>query len=158
DVAGEAVCEPHFGLAGGAVEDHRLHLVPLHRLHERRVARFAALLALDGGALARVREGLSGGLGAGQDGDDHRDDDRDEAECEHDDVAAAPGRFGVHPRQPSFRSRLTAALISERCVKACGKLPSSSPLGPISSEYRPRWFAYVSIFSNARRASWTRPA
>src|SRR6185437_7857494 len=54
---------------------------------------------------------------------------------------------------PSVRSRLYAALISARCVNACGKLPSASPWIPVSSEYRPRWFAYVSIFSNASRAS-----
>ena len=45
------------------------------------------------------------------------------------------------PSYPSALSRLYAALISARCVKACGKLPSSSPVGPISSEYSPRWFA-----------------
>src|SRR5215211_602965 len=61
------------------------------------------------------------------------------------------------PSYPSVLSRLYAALISARWVNACGKLPSSSPVGPISSEYRPRWFAYVSIFSNARRASSSRP-
>src|SRR5262245_8416206 len=32
------------------------------------------------------------------------------------------------------RSRLNAALMSDRCVNACGKLPSASPLGPVSSE------------------------
>ena len=53
---------------------------------------------------------------------------------------------------------MNAALISARCVNACGKLPSCSPVGPISSEYNPRWLAYVSIFSNARRASSSRPA
>jgi hypothetical protein len=26
-----------------------------------------------------------------------------------------------------------------RWVKACGKLPSASPVRPISSEFRPRW-------------------
>ena len=36
--------------------------------------------------------------------------------------------------QPSARSRLNAALISARWVKACGKLPSCSPVGPICSE------------------------
>ena len=36
--------------------------------------------------------------------------------------------------EPSCRSRLAAALISARCVNACGKLPSSSPVAPISSE------------------------
>ena len=35
---------------------------------------------------------------------------------------------------PSSRSRLTAALISARCVNACGKFPSSSPVAPICSE------------------------
>ena len=35
--------------------------------------------------------------------------------------------------QPSARSRLNAALIRARCVNACGKLPSGSPVGPISS-------------------------
>jgi hypothetical protein len=43
--------------------------------------------------------------------------------------------------QPRARSRLNAALISERWVNACGKLPSCSPVGPISSAYRPRWLA-----------------
>jgi hypothetical protein len=36
-------------------------------------------------------------------------------------------------RQPSWRSRLKAALMSARWVKACGKLPKASPEGPISS-------------------------
>ena len=41
----------------------------------------------------------------------------------------------VHPdvRSSSWRSRLLAAEISARCVKACGKLPSASPDGPICS-------------------------
>ena len=43
------------------------------------------------------------------------------------------GPAGV-ARCPSWRSRLAAALISARCVKACGKLPSCSPVAPISSE------------------------
>jgi hypothetical protein len=34
---------------------------------------------------------------------------------------------------PSVRSRFTAALISARCVNACGKLPSASPEAPICS-------------------------
>jgi hypothetical protein len=38
---------------------------------------------------------------------------------------------------PSWRSRLYAALISARWVKAWGKLPSCSPVGPICSEYSP---------------------
>jgi pimeloyl-ACP methyl ester carboxylesterase len=41
----------------------------------------------------------------------------------------------------SWWSRLTAALIRARWLKACGKLPSCSPVAPISSEYRPRWLA-----------------
>ena len=43
--------------------------------------------------------------------------------------------------QPSARSRWKAALISARWVNACGKLPSASPVLPICSAYRPRWFA-----------------
>ena len=42
---------------------------------------------------------------------------------------------------PSALSRLNAALMSARWVNAWGKFPSSSPVGPISSEYSPRWFA-----------------
>ena len=49
-------------------------------------------------------------------------------------------------------SRLNPALISERCVKACGKLPRASPDDPICSAYRPRWFEYPSIRSKMRRA------
>jgi uncharacterized protein YndB with AHSA1/START domain len=41
----------------------------------------------------------------------------------------------------SWRSRLMAALISDRWVNAWGKLPSCSPVWPISSAYRPRWLA-----------------
>src|SRR5262245_12852879 len=44
-------------------------------------------------------------------------------------------------RAPSARSRLKAALMSARCVKACGKLPRASPLEPVCSAYRPRWLA-----------------
>jgi hypothetical protein len=33
------------------------------------------------------------------------------------------------------RSRLYAALMRARGVKACGKLPTASPLGPVSSAY-----------------------
>src|SRR5215216_5120469 len=42
---------------------------------------------------------------------------------------------GVHDYLPfpSARSRLKAALMRVRCVKAWGKLPKASPLGPISS-------------------------
>ena len=43
----------------------------------------------------------------------------------------APALAAAHP---SARSRLKAALISARWVNACGKLPSCSPVGPISSE------------------------
>src|SRR5262249_25941383 len=41
-------------------------------------------------------------------------------------------------RPLSARSRLNAALISARCVNACGKFPNASPLGPVSSANRPR--------------------
>src|SRR5467141_852607 len=41
----------------------------------------------------------------------------------------------------SARSRLQAALIRARWVNACGKLPSASPAGPISSANRPTWLA-----------------
>ena len=41
----------------------------------------------------------------------------------------------------SWWSRLTAALISDRWVNAWGKLPSCSPVWPISSAYRPTWLA-----------------
>jgi Uncharacterized protein conserved in bacteria (DUF2252) len=44
-------------------------------------------------------------------------------------------------RWSSWSLRVIAALISDRCVNACGKLPSCSPVDPISSEYRPRWLA-----------------
>src|SRR6516225_563777 len=40
-------------------------------------------------------------------------------------------------RPLSARSRLYAALISARCVNACGKFPNASPLGPVSSANRP---------------------
>ncbi len=43
--------------------------------------------------------------------------------------------------QPRARSRWRAALIRARWVNACGKLPSASPDGPISSAYRPTWLA-----------------
>src|SRR5215472_2233217 len=58
----------------------------------------------------------------------------------------------------SSRLRLIAALISDRCVKACGKLPSCPPVESISSENRPRWLPYVNIFSNVSTASSSRPA
>jgi len=35
---------------------------------------------------------------------------------------------------PNILSRLNAALISARCVNACGKLPRASPSGPVCSE------------------------
>jgi hypothetical protein len=38
----------------------------------------------------------------------------------------------------SARSRLYAALINARCVKACGKLPSASPCEPVCSANSPR--------------------
>ncbi len=55
------------------------------------------------------------------------------------DGRGAPGQGGAVVA--SARSRLTAALIRARWVKACGKLPSASPDEPISSAYRPRWLA-----------------
>jgi hypothetical protein len=53
--------------------------------------------------------------------------------------------------------------MSARWVKAWGKFPSASPVGPVSSEYRPRWFAYPSICSKTslasrRRCTSVRPA
>jgi len=42
-------------------------------------------------------------------------------------------------RPERARSRLKAVLISARCVKACGKLPRASPLGPVCSAYSPTW-------------------
>ena len=39
------------------------------------------------------------------------------------------------------RSRLKAALMRAKWVKAWGKLPRASPVGPISSAYRPKWLA-----------------
>ena len=50
-----------------------------------------------------------------------------------------PGIVGG--RHPSWRLRLTAGPITVRWVRACGKLPGRSPVGPISSAYRPRWYA-----------------
>ena len=50
-------------------------------------------------------------------------------------------RLAMGERYPSWWSRFTAALMSARWVKACGKFPSCSPVGPISSEKSPRWFA-----------------
>lgn len=44
-------------------------------------------------------------------------------------------------RPSRVRSRLYAALMRARCVKACGKFPNASPLGPVSSAYSPTWFA-----------------
>jgi hypothetical protein len=43
------------------------------------------------------------------------------------------GEYRVWHRQPSWRSRLKAALMRARWVKAWGKLPKASPEGPISS-------------------------
>jgi hypothetical protein len=47
-------------------------------------------------------------------------------------------RFGktrdVQTWLPNILSKLKAALINARCVKACGKLPSASPCGPVCSE------------------------
>ncbi len=49
---------------------------------------------------------------------------------------AAP--TGRRSRQPKARSRLNAALMRPRWVKAWGKLPICSPVWPISSAYSPR--------------------
>ena len=38
----------------------------------------------------------------------------------------------------SVRSRLNAALISAKCVNACGKFPSISPTALVCSAYKPR--------------------
>jgi hypothetical protein len=52
--------------------------------------------------------------------------------------------FRQHPTHrpqsfdPRARSRLKAALMSARWVKACGKFPRNSPCTPVSSAYRPR--------------------
>ena len=54
---------------------------------------------------------------------------------------APAARHPAKPAADSRRSRSNAALISARCVKACGKLPRCSPAGPSSSAYRPRWLA-----------------
>ena len=48
-------------------------------------------------------------------------------------------RLRQSARPARARSRLKAALISARCVNACGKLPRASPLGPVCSAYSPRW-------------------
>src|SRR5258706_15863716 len=48
--------------------------------------------------------------------------------------------------------------MSEKWLKACGKLPRCSPAGPSSSEKSPTWFAYPSIFSKRNRACLTSPA
>src|SRR3954471_6241425 len=59
-----------------------------------------------------------------------------------------PGYPGVQcEARSSASSSVVAAMMRERWVKAWGKLPSCSPLGPISSANRPTWFAYVCIFS-----------
>src|SRR4029453_13628960 len=63
-------------------------------------------------------------------------------------VHGSPGWYCLVRRVPRYQgpwssrwSRLMAALISDRWVKAWGKLPSCSPVRPISSAYRPRWLA-----------------
>lgn len=63
-------------------------------------------------------------------------------------AASGAGDPGVQRgARSSASSSVVAAMMSERWVKAWGKLPSCSPLGPISSANRPTWFAYVCIFS-----------
>src|SRR3712207_1030882 len=88
-------------------------------------------------------EGLSRGVGPGSwlllDGADGRavsvggsrpsvPRDRDEA---------AKSQPGLCPSRAA--SRVTAASMRPRWVKACGKLPICSPVRAISSEYRPTW-------------------
>lgn len=51
-------------------------------------------------------------------------------------MACATGQLRDLPSRA--RSKLNAALINAKCVKACGKLPSDSPLPPICSAYSPR--------------------
>ncbi len=45
----------------------------------------------------------------------------------------SPPRHPRAPRSSSARSSAYAALMSARCVSACGKLPRWSPAGPSSS-------------------------
>ena len=45
-------------------------------------------------------------------------------------TASKSGAGTAIQRAPSARSRCTAALMSARCVKACGKLPRASPEDP----------------------------
>src|SRR6202011_3641133 len=49
-------------------------------------------------------------------------------------------RADRHRSASRVRSRLTAALMRARWVKACGKLPRASPVIEVSSANRPRWF------------------
>ncbi len=50
-----------------------------------------------------------------------------------DEVSGVPGASAGAGDQPRVLSRCSAALIRARWVNACGKLPSASPDGPISS-------------------------
>lgn len=49
------------------------------------------------------------------------------------------------------RSRLNAALMSARWLKACGEFPSCSPLRAISSENMDRWFEKLRIYFVVQR-------
>lgn len=53
----------------------------------------------------------------------------------------------IHLECSVARSRLKAALINARWLKAWGVLPSCSPLLAISSENMPKWFEKLSTFS-----------
>src|ERR687891_2902386 len=61
--------------------------------------------------------------------------------CRAADGPAVPSSQGSYRCPPRARSRLNAALIRARWVKAWGKLPSASPRLPVSSAYRPTWLA-----------------
>src|ERR671918_1482500 len=83
--------------------------------------------------------------------------------CRVADGPAVPSSQGSYRCPPTARSRLNAALIRARWVKAWGKLPSASLRLPVSSAYRPTWLAKPSMRSKINRASsssgrWNRPA
>jgi hypothetical protein len=57
------------------------------------------------------------------------------------DAGAWPTTGSVPAPRSSWSLRVMAALINDRWVNAWGKLPSCSPVSPISSAYSPRWLA-----------------
>jgi hypothetical protein len=64
-------------------------------------------------------------------------DDRSERRCPQRIAGSRNSRFGCKRNDVylrSFSSKWRAALISPRCVNACGKLPSALPVALISSE------------------------